>query len=171
MKRILTLLSVAVTLLFAANSANAAPLGLADLSPASPSYSPAGGIGVSAGPIDDTLLLNLSGAPAFLVSIAGSGSFIGSTGIQALHIDLDGFPSTDTTNGSAHRADIVNHYLVAGAGYIIHITGLAGTTGGSYSLVVNASALPVPGAFLLFGSGLAALGFAGRAGRKARKTA
>jgi len=183
MKRIIVLFGLAIIVALAPSGANAVAI---NISPSGTLFGSGGNVFSTPGAVSDDYTLNLTDAPAFLISITGTSSFsattpgvpTGASGIPDLTIsilDIGGAPVlTNSINSISlpHTAfaNIFSYYLVSGSGYTIHVGGTRGTTGGSYSFDLNAQALPVPGAFLLFGSGLAALGFAGRAGRKARKT-
>ena len=180
MKRILSLVGMAVAMLFSVNSADAAITCGVD---AFNFLAPAGG-GSCSGQLNTTTpfnvdtQLNLSGAPGFVVNFKLTGDNLPPTvGFSELLFDVffdDGFNTplgSPVTNIPVNTS--VARYLVSADGpYLIHVHGQALTSATtSFSVAVSASVVPIPGALLLFGSGLAALGLTGRAGRRSQKKA
>ena len=104
-------------------------------------------------------------------AIALNFPIVGAGVITLTGISLIGPSSTVTgsINAALGQANLQLNTIVAGS-YTLRITGSAtgGNPAASYFGSLNLTAVPEPGTLALFGFGLAAAGFAGRRGRKAR---
>jgi hypothetical protein len=178
MKRILGVLAAAAVMLTAASAANAAPFPMSILlSSPSPLSGSGGDTFATSGSFADDISLYLSGAPAFLVNATASSTVNGGSGIPDIKIQLFDPIDVLVASGTLLTALNVHSSTILGGGvlltstgpspatpYRIHVTGTNGPDGGSYQYSVSATAsvVPIPAAALLFGSGLAFLGFAAR---------
>ncbi|HKJ72604.1 MAG TPA: hypothetical protein VKA19_00680 [Alphaproteobacteria bacterium] len=176
MRRLTTAFGIAIAMLWTANAANAAILSSITLNTAG-SLSASGGNSYTSlptpGTFEDIADLYLVGAPNFSLGITASSSLNGVKGFSDIAVQLfdpsDSLVASGTlsSSGNVYFSRIEN-FLALGTNvnpYEIHITG-TNENGGSYQFSVGASVVPIPGAALLFGSGLAALGFAGRFNRR-----
>ena len=168
MKRILGILSMAMAMLFAVSGANAAPV-IFNQSPGDLDF--AGSAVYTDGALPHSWQLNLSGfsGPVGLLLAYSTQNVWQNFGVQLCDTDNCSNPAI----GSLSGIDYPDLTLLAG-----------GLTNGTYYMVFNGTLInpnshwsyslqgavtPIPGALLLFGSGLAALGAAGRVGRRSRK--
>ena len=175
MKRTLGVLAGAAVMLTVASAGNAAPVPMSILlSVPSPLSGSGGDSFVTGGPFADDISLYLSGAPKFRVNSTASSTVNGGSGIPDIKIELfdpfDALVASGTllTASNVHSSTILGGVLLTSTGpspatpYRIHVTGTNGPDGGLYQYSVSASVVPIPAAALLFGSGLAFLGFARR---------
>jgi len=73
-----------------------------------------------------------------------------------------GLNPTSSTGASAHGIDTLTYANLAAGNYILVVVGSKTTPGvGQFSGSIGVSSVPLPGAVLLFGSAVLALGFAG----------
>ena len=188
MKQILGILSLTAMLVLAANRSDAAVLSPITIASPGPLVVHTGNLSVPDGPFDDYFRLYLGSDNLFDVTISATSTIIRdkdsnvTSGIPDLAIELSfplgtqvaASPSPAGTDGTATITNFLldqpSTALLCPNCYEIHVFGNA-VNSGAYDLTVSASVVPVPGAFLLFGSGLAALGFAGRVGRRSQKKA
>ncbi len=177
MRRLITAFGIAIAMLWTANAASAAILSPITLDAGGTLSGSGGNNFVAGGTFSDTANLYLLGAPNFSIDITASSSVNGKSGIPDLLVRLYDPLSSLIASGTASSAGNVYFSIISNAigsftgpspatPYQIVLSGTNGDEGGSYQFSVAASVVPIPGAALLFGSGLAALGFAGRFNRR-----
>ncbi len=175
MKSTFSAVAAGAVMLMTASTVNAAPVPAnIFLSVPTPLSGSGGDSFVTSGFFADDISLYLSGAPKFRVNATASSTVDGGSGIPDIKIQLfdpsDALVASGTllTALNVHSSTILGGVLLSSTGpspaspYRIHVTGTNGPDGGSYQYSVSASVVPIPAAALLFGSGLALLGFASR---------
>ena len=183
MKWTFSSLVAAAAMLVSASAANAAPVPLSvDL--ISPGVLSGSGGDNFGGPgfFTDDIFLYLSGAPNFVVNATASSTVNGGSGIPDIQVQIFDPSSALVATGTlltalnVHSSTILGGVLLNETGlspatpYTIRVTGTNGPNGGAYQYSISAevSAVPIPGAVLLFGSGLAFSG-SPRAGRSSSR--
>jgi len=75
----------------------------------------------------------------------------------------EGWGASFTVGGNTGSLSILNDIQVSAGTYVLELRGnVTGTSGGSYSGVLNVAPVPAPAAFWLMGSAIAGLGTIGR---------
>lgn len=119
----------------------------------------------------DTYSFTLAGTSDVTIQVTEPNTEFGLVhlfGIGGLDVEFDStlLPDVDSTINGLYETTFAS--LVAGM-YSFTVSGIVkGVNGGFYAVGVDASPVPVPAAFLLFGSGLAGL-VAARRSRKSQK--
>ena len=174
MKRIIGILSIVGTMLFAVQGANAAVLDTLTLSPGTLVDNTSHNSILGSTAVDDDVELFLTGWPKFLVTITATSSLGLNSGIPGIslsllddtgaHLPVPGITTSTFANQFVATFTIFTPVLLETGitPYIIHVSGTARSGGASYDLTAEASLVPIPAAALLFASGLGVLGFAGR---------
>jgi len=131
---------------------------------------------VAPGVVDDTIAFsissnsNVAGSSANLpLSLSFWGTNLDVLDITNLKLTLEN--TAGSILASVNSPATLSYSNLAPGNYDLVVSGVAtGLSGGEYGVGVNVSAVPIPAAVVLFGSGLVGLGMAGRR-KKAAQTA